>query len=233
MLASLSHALSKRTLRLLLTAGWAVLGLHAMEAHAQSVQPWPDLFVTVRLPNDWTVSGEAIGRVADDSRTSQAETRAQVGRILSKRVTVWLGWVHIANFNPHAANTSEDQVVEQLNWTIGALGPVRLSTRTRLEQRFIEGVGDTSWRWRQQVRVAVPLAPKHAPSFVLWAEPFVALNRTGAQSHTLDQLRSFAGLSFPISERIDWEIGYLNQRLYRRSGTIVNDAVPIVLNLRF
>jgi hypothetical protein len=190
------------------------------------------VLVNAAVAKDWNVSGEVIGRVADDSRTSQLETRVQAGHAFSKAVTAWVGWVHIASYNPHAPNGREDQAVEQLNWNIASLGSLRISTRTRLEQRFIQGVDATSLRWRQQVRAALALGSKRAPSAVVWTEPFVALNRTGAQHHTLDQLRTFAGVSFPVSRQVDLEFGYLNQRIYRASTTIVNDAIPIVLTVR-
>jgi hypothetical protein len=200
---------------------------------ARTVQPWPDLLVSAPVAGGLLVSGEVVGRVADDSRTSQIETRAQFGHVFSKKITAWVGWVHIANYNPHAPNGREEQLVEQLNWTIGATGPLRLLTRTRLEQRFIRGVDETGWRWRQQVRAAYALGGKASPSAILWAEPFIALNRTGPQNHTLDQLRFFAGINVPFSHHADLEFGYLNQRIYRANTTIVNDAIPIVLTVRF
>jgi hypothetical protein len=66
----------------------------------------------------------------------------------------------------------------------------------------------------------------------LWIEPFIALNETTAQRRTLDQLRSFAGIAIPVTPRVDLEVGYLNQRIYRLNTTIVNHAVPIVLTVR-
>lgn len=179
------------------------------------------------------MSGQIIGRIADDNRTSQLETRAQIGRVFNKRVTAWVGWVHFANYNPNAANGRENQLVEQLNWNIAASGPLQLSTRTRVEQRFISGVDDTCWRWRQQVRVAYAFGDRKMLSAVVWSEPFIALNRTGGQSHTLDQLRNFIGITMPISSHADIEIGYLNQRIYRPDTVIVNDAIPVSLTLRF
>ncbi len=211
----------------------AVFMQTSMATRAQTIQPWPDVFVSKPLTTDWLVSGEVIGRSGGDSRTSQLETRVQVGHAFSKAVTVWAGWVHFANYNPSAPNGQEDQAVEQLNWTIGSVGRLHFSTRTRLEQRFVRGTDGTNVRWRQQVRASYPLGSKGAPSAVLWTEPYIALNRTGVQRHTLDQLRTFVGLSIPVSRQVDLEVGYLNQRLYRPTTTIVNNAIPIVFAIRF
>lgn len=216
-------------------ASWLASGLLiiAAPAAAQRVQPWPDLLVTAPITQDWQLSGEVIGRIGDDVRTSQLETRVEIGRTVSKRVTLWAGWVHVASYNPNAPDSHEDQAVEQLNWKVAEIGRARLSGRTRLEQRFVEHVDATSWRLRQQARLSVGLGDgKRSPSAVLWAEPYFALNRTAAQAHTLDQLRSFVGVSVPLSPHADLEIGYLNQRLYKANRTLVNDCVPIVLSIK-
>lgn len=220
-----------------LASALLVLGLAAgvplSAPRAQAVQPWPDILISAPLGEGWQVSAEGVGRVADDTRPSQAEARLHLGHTLGKDVTAWIGWVHIANYNPDAANTREDQVVEQLNWAIGAIGPVRVSTRTRIEQRFISNVDGVSWRWRQQVRLVMPLAGEHGPGAVLWAEPFIGLNHTSGQTRTLDQLRLFAGVTVPVSPRVDLEFGYLNQRIRHATGTTVNHAIPIMITAHF
>jgi hypothetical protein len=201
-------------------------------AFAQTIQPWPDVIVSVPATRDVLVSGEVIGRIADDQRTSQLETRVQIGHAFSQKVTAWIGWVHFENYNSATLPRGhENQGVEQINWNIGNAGRIHISTRTRLEQRFITGVDTTSWRWRQQLRAAMPLGAKGAPSAIFWIEPFIALNETASQRRTLDQLRSFAGLSMPIARRVDLEIGYLNQRIYRLQSTVVNNAIPMIITV--
>ena len=221
-------AFPKNLVQILIAAG----ALPVTAACAAPVQPWPNALLIAPLAPGWQASAEAVERVADEARPSQLETRLQVGHALSKCVMVWAGWVRFENYLRHAANTHENQAVEQINWNMGTIGPVRLATRTRLEQRLVSGVDQTSWRWRQQLRAALPLHGSHGPSAILWAEPFLSHNRTGAQSHTLDQLRTFAGVTFPVTRRIDLEIGYLNQRIYRPATTIVNDAIPMILTVR-
>jgi hypothetical protein len=83
------------------------------------------------------------------------------------------------------------------------------------------------------VRVTYALGGKTAPSAVLWSELFLSLNRTAAQSHTLDQLRNFVGVAVPLSHHADLEVGYINQRIYRPNTTIVNNAIPVSLTVRF
>lgn len=126
----------------------------------------------------------------------------------------------------------EDQLAEQINWSVGTFGPVTLVTRTRLEQRFIVGNDGLAWRLREQIRLVAPI--RRSPlSAVLWAEPFIALNRTSATRESFDQLRVFAGVSARLSRHADVEFGYLNQHLHRLSGDVTNDVVPVVISLHF
>lgn len=226
------HMLFRSCFKLAASLTAIVVSALSPAVKADPLQPWPNIVVIVPLSSGWQASGEGIGRVADDAKTSQLETRIQLGRALSKNVTVWVGWVHFENYNPHAADGHEDQAVEQLSWNLGSIGPVRLVSRTRLEERFVSNFDGTNWRWRQQLRAMLPLSGKVGPTAVLWAEPFISLNRTGAQPHTLDQLRTFAGVTFPVTHHIDLEIGYLNQRIYRPITTIVNSAIPMILTVR-
>ena len=208
-------------------------GVIATSANAQAVQFWPKIVVIAPVADGVLVTGEVVGRAAGDDRTSQLVTRLMVGHAFNNHINGWIGWAHSESFVPDAPVRHENDIIEQLNWDLGKLGPLRLSTRTRLEQRFISNTAGTSWRWRQQLRAALPLGNRHAPSLAIFAEPFLALNETSAQRRTLDQLRIFAGISVPVAPHFDVEFGYLNQRLYRTGPTVVNDAIPVTVTLRY
>lgn len=213
---------------------FAVAGaLCAAPACADPVQPWPTVSVNASLGGEWRGAVEIVGRISDDpTRPSQVEARFQLGRALGEHVTLWAGYVHVVSYNDGRRDGIEDQAVEQIGWNPGRIGPFELGTRTRIEQRFIVGNDRTAWRLRAQVRAALPIGHSRV-SAVLWAEPFVALNRTAATGRTFEQLRVFAGASLRVSKHADIEVGYLNQRLYRPSGNVVNHAIPLVLNVRF
>jgi hypothetical protein len=198
---------------------------------AEDVQPWPSLFVVAPVGGGWQVSGELIRRVGRTSAFNpQHEYRAQIGHPIAPGLVLWAGYVRFDTYAAAAAPAHEDQSIEQLNWAGVAIGGMRLSSRTRLEQRFVHGVHQTAWRVREQVRLVAPILPK--ANFVLWGEPFLSLNRTPASARRLDQFRAFAGLSVPISRKMDVEFGYLHQILHRPAGTFVNHTIPVALNVR-
>jgi hypothetical protein len=212
----------------------AVAGaLFAAPACAGPVQPWPTIDVSAPLGGKWRGSVEIVGRISDDStRPSQLESRFEMGRKLDEHITFWAGYVHVVSYNIGRRDGIEDQAVEQLSWSAGAVGPFKISSRTRLEQRFIVGNDRTAWRVREQIKAALPIG-RSPVTAVLWTEPYFALNRTAATGRTFEQLRSFAGASVRVSKHADVELGYLNQRLWRTSGKVVNHVFPLVLNLQF
>ena len=216
---------SRHLVRALLALGIAA------PAGASDVQPWPTLSLRVALPQHWFLVAETTGRIAGDERPSQFEERVLIGRTVASNLAVAAGWTHYANFNPDAPDGAEDQATEQLAWTAGTLGGIRIASRTRFEQRFVHRAGETGWRLREQVRGTLPLGRSRV-SAVMWAEPFVAVNHTAFQRRTLDQLRTFAGVTVAVSPRADVEIGYLNRYIHRSTGYVDDDVVPIVLSLR-
>jgi hypothetical protein len=210
----------------------AACALAVVPAHAKKAQPWPTVYVSAPLDKGWSISGEVVGRLdREHTGPSQMEARLQLGHSIGRDLVLWVGYVHVVSYPPLGRVGLEDQVVEQLNWKAGSIGGVTFSSRTRLEQRFQRGASATNWRVREQVKASVPLG--HHVTGIIWVEPFIALNQTSSVRSGFDQLRSFAGISVPLSPHVEIEAGYLNQFLPRASGDIHNDAVPITLNIRF
>lgn len=140
--------------------------------------------------------------------------------------------MHVDTYRLGQRAGMENQSVEQLNWAMGSVLGVKISSRTRLEQRFPRGADATNWRLRAQLRLVLPIA-RSGTSLVAWTEPFVSLNHTSANRETFDQIRNFVGVSVPVAKHVDVEAGYLHQYLHRPTGNASIDAVPVTMNLRF
>ncbi|MGF2076040.1 DUF2490 domain-containing protein, partial [Enterococcus casseliflavus] len=74
--------------------------------------------------------------------------------------------------------TEEHRIWQQLQFAAlrTKAGAPLVISRTRLEQRMIEGRDDTGWRLRQFVRLQVPIARKGAVQAVAFTEGFFNLN---------------------------------------------------------
>lgn len=163
------------------------------------------------------------------SDLSQILIRPAIGLRLSPSVSVYQGYAHVRTPLAAGGDTEEDRSFQQVNWQLGKPGGVGLSSRTRLEQRWLSNGDDTGWRLRQMVRAAAPLKPEGGAALLGWAEVFVALNDTdwGAREG-FDRLRTFGGVELPLSGRSTIEAGYLNQYVRRPGRADHVDHVLIV-----
>jgi len=213
----------------------------AADAADEDFGAWFAVFANGKLPeplNDgrgsWRLWLDGALRFADDaSRLSQAVIRAGVGYPLSSAWTVWAGYAYIRTEPPYAATTTNEQRIwEQAIWN-GAIGRLKLSSRTRLEQRLFSGGNETGWRLREFIKLTQPLDSSDAWSLVLSDELFVNLNDANLTPNLtalagLDRNRFFIGPGLNLSSSYRVEFGYLNQYTFRHNGPDKNDQILAV-----
>ena len=165
------------------------------------------------------------------SGLAQMIVRTAVGVKISDRVTIYQGYANARTPAADRADTVENRSFQQISWSLGNPGGVALSTRTRLEQRWLSTGDEIGWRLRQSVRAAVPFVEGGKVKLLGSVEVFVALDDTdwGARSG-LDRVRSFAGVELPFSGKSTVELGYLNQYVNGANGRDQMDHVA-ALNL--
>jgi hypothetical protein len=193
---------------------------------------WVGGFANGKLPpslnnqaGSWRLWMDVQLRFGDDaSQFSQAVLRPGIGYALGRAWTIWGGYAYIKTDAPYATSpTAEHRLWEQASWS-GAVGATALSSRTRLEQRFVSTGADVGWRLREFVKIARPLASRSIWSAVVSDEYFVNLNTTdfGATGGP-DRNRFFVGPGARLSKAVVVEIGYLNQYTFRSNGPDKND----------
>jgi hypothetical protein len=161
------------------------------------------------------------------SRLDQLIVRPAVGWKINDAVTVYQGYARIENTPLGRRAFSEDRSFQQIGWEIGTVERVKLSSRTRFEQRFQTNGRDTGFRLRQMLRAAVPLTgEKRGVAAVAWTEAFVALNDTdwGARAG-VDRVRTFVGLEVPLSGQSTLEVGYMNQTINAPASRVTMDHI--------
>lgn len=201
-------------------------------AATKDSQLWTSIVVSGRISETVLVSGDVVSRYADDvGRLGQLVLRGQIGTPLSKTVTAWVGYAHAITYARSGPKAIEERSFEQVNWALGTIGTARLSSRTRLEQRFLHGIDAPAWRLREQLRLVVPLRVR-GPSAIAWVEPMVSLNATTGVRSGIDQVRGFAGVGFPLDKHFDVEAGYLHQYVNRAAGDRSNHALSVSLIAR-
>lgn len=204
---------------LLLAGLSAAYGL-ASAARAQTThdaQLWLNATVQGSVGRNLVYFVEVQPRIGEDvNRLQQLILRPAIGIKVSPAVTLYQGYAHIVLPRAGGPDGKEDRSFQQLSWTMGSVGPGTLSSRTRLEQRWLSGGDDMGLRLRQTARYAVPFGRGSDMAALASVEGFVALNDTdwGARAG-FDQVRAFLGVELPLPGRSTVEAGYLNQ--------IVND----------
>ncbi|TZG28004.1 DUF2490 domain-containing protein [Sphingomonas montanisoli] len=211
----------------------AALSTPALAATRQEEQVWINFTAMGSLKGDLVYFAEIQPRLNGDAGPiDQLLMRPAIGWKLSPALTIYQGYAHVEVPREGRGDRNEERSFQQLSWSIGTVGKIELSSRTRLEQRFVSDGRDTGWRLRQFVRAETPLgASKSGPAALGWMEGFVALNDTdwGARKG-FDQFRTFAGMEIPLAGRSTVEIGYLNQVINQTAGnTRINHVASITL----
>lgn len=202
-----------------------MLGVYVLSSQAATqhdFQSWLNLTATGNVPQrDKTPSRikywlEGQERVGDDSsRFTQTLLRPGLGYALTANLSLWVGYAWIHTGKPLTNNPfSEDRIWQQLLWT-KTTPRFTLTSRTRMEQRFLENNPKTAYRARQLVKVSIPL-PYAKYSFVSSDEVFIHKNNfVGRNSSGFDQNRFFIGIAYRFNPKLTTEFGYMNQYIRR------------------
>lgn len=219
---------------------------------AEDFQTWAQFIAQGKIKADspllWYL--ELQGRFGHHSSDfTRGFVRPAVGYALSPNLSLWLGYAYVpfkSSIDSNMTTVHEHRVFEQVIFSHPILDG-QFTSRTRLEQRFLNTTADKSWRLRQMFRFSHPLWPKARFSSVFWDEVFISLNTTDWANITpnlgaktgLNANRGFLGLAYNFTPKTWVEVGYLNQYTPsdqfggKRPKSQVIHAPMLSLNLRF
>lgn len=185
---------------------------------------------------DLAFFGEVQPRFGDGlSQLDQLILRPAVGWKVNERLTLYQGYASVEDRGGSGNVRFEDRSFQEINWKVGEISGVKVSSRTRFEQRWLSAGRDVGFRLRENLRLARSLTEeKDSVSAVGWVEAFVALNDTdwGARAG-FDRVRTFVGLELPIGGASTVEVGYMNETARTAaSGIAVNHILSLNLFVR-
>ena len=165
--------------------------------------------------------------VEDAGGFNQLLIRPGLGYAVGDDQTLWYGYAYIRTA-PGAPGREfdENRMWQQWMYTPSA-GDWSFVHRSRLEQRWVETGRDVGLRFRQFARAQYNLSETPQWSLIAWDEGFFHLNNTDWGARTgFDQNRAFVGVGFrPTPKGVRYELGYLNQYIYRRGGESVMNHI--------
>jgi hypothetical protein len=189
-------------------------------------QVWTTAAATVKLSDHWRLQEEVVGRFSDNKDgLYEIEANTLLGYKLNKMTTVWAGYTHDPQYFSGDFTIMEHRLREQVTFDgFAKLGTGKFNGRIRLEQRWRNGIDGTAWRLRPYLKYSLPIKGKVA--FNLSTEPFFNLKSTTFQAkHGLDRIRNLATISAPLSKTFGVEAGYMNQRIFTKTGPDESDNI--------
>lgn len=218
-----------------------LLPVKAIAAEITDMQSWWSSTIVGAIHKDNSITHfkywlEGQDRFGDDSsRSSQRFVRPGLGYVLNETTSIWLGYAWIYTGVPLTKTPFvEQRIWQQLLW-VKNYPQLTLSSRTRLEQRFLDNNPKTGWRVRQMIKMVSPLTNYPKLSVVGSDEVFWHKNNfVGQNNKGLDQNRFFIGLGYKINSSITIESGYLNQFIHRRAApNFLANIISTTLSLNF
>ena len=153
---------------------------------------------------------------------------------LTPQSSIWLGYAFVDTDPAGRDSFGEHRVWQQFLHNFDAIGGLKIQSRTRLEQRFLENSEDTGHKLRQLVRLTYPSPISERLLMVTYNEYFINLNDTdyGAR-RGFDQNRAFVGVNWTFDARHRLEVGYLNQYVNGTKTDAENHVLSTTLSINF
>ena len=184
----------------------------------EDVQLWLPVTWTASLTGPFQGFFEVQPRIGDDiSDVTQLILRTAFGYRFAPDWSGWLGYAWSPTLSP--SYKDENRIFQQLLFA-RSYPVARVTSRTRLEERWIEGVSGTSVRLRTMLRGLFPICEDQRWAPVVQDEIYFNLNTAAANAPPagFDQNRLFLGVNRIINQWMSVDFGYMLQ--------IVNTAEP-------
>jgi hypothetical protein len=202
------------------------------------LQQWTVVTLKKDLPHHFKLYIEAQPRTGQNiTHIDRLLLRPALGYQLTPSVSLWQGYAWTPTFmnSKHKPDFNSEQRIWQQVLVENHFKHLDMTNRTRLEERFIEGAGNTAVRARHMLRLAYPLGSSEKWSLVGYEEAFVNLNdtRIGPQAG-FDQSRTFFGLNRKINRHLNAEAGYMANYVNRHNPTPdkLNHVLLVGLNVQ-
>lgn len=168
-------------------------------------------------------------RYQPDGDLDATEIRPGISYKLDNGLKLSGGYLY-SNTRRAGPDRREHRLWQQVAYDLGDLGKGKLSGRSKLEERWREGRGETGWRLRQQFAYEIPLGAGGL-KLGLSDEATIGLNTTDwGHAEGLQENRAKAVVKWKTG-KAGWEMGYMNQYRNGVNGAEDQDNHHIVIAL--
>ena len=212
---------------------WSLAGSTVSVAQADSTvnqdfRLWAPVYLTFPLSSSFIGYIEVNPRFGDDvSELDQLILRPAVGYKLNDHFSLWQGYAWVGNYQPSLQE--ENRLYQQLLYR-RKFPFVKILSRTRLEERFIENTDGTAVRARTMLRGDFPLPDAPEWAIVVYDEIFLNVNTVGnGPASGFDQNRLFLGMNRQFTEHFNMDLGYQMQALNNNQPELINQINHTIL----
>jgi hypothetical protein len=192
----------------------------APAAHAQveDEQLWIKLSAETALSEGVDLELETNQRLGNaDGGLYESQYVAKIGVDIGGGFKLTGGLNRVVALEDDRVDNTEWRPRQELGFPDLALGKGALSGRIRVEQRFRSGADDVGHRIRPEISYTLPLSD--TIDLELGHESYFNLNSTDfGQRAGHERMRNFVEIAFPLIDKVDAAIGYLNQYRFNRGA---------------
>ncbi len=198
-------------------------------ARADDGQMWIGATASGAIVGPMRLSIETIARFGEGTGGGlyESENIAMLG-YRTGDVTFAAGYVRDIVYRGGGAAIEQRARQDLTAERLAAVGPVRISGRLRIEERWHDAQAGTGVRVRPFLRATLPV--RNGFQAVASYEGFINLGTGAGQRAGYDRTRLFLGLSVPVTRKIGAELGYMRQTT---RGAGVTGAATLGLTYRW
>ncbi len=192
---------------------FGVWGSITLQGDFKALSPNADKF-------KWFIMNQT--RTRDDSPEGTRFTEnllfSQVGYQFNEHASLWLGYAHDW-INPlDKPSLNENRAYQDFIWK-QSFGDFKLISRTRMDERFLEGTNEAGYRPRQLLMISHPLPFMDDLSAYVGDEILFYLTKNVFGKQGFSENRIFTGLSYKFTQHIRMDMGYMGQYVDTKSGS--------------
>ncbi len=167
----------------------------------------------------WLIMNQT--RTRDDSAKGSRFTEnllfTQVGYNFNQHASLWLGYAHDW-INPlDKPLYEENRAYQDFVWQ-QSFGAYKLISRTRMDERFVQGASEAGYRPRQMLIIKHALPFLEGLSAYVGDEVLFYLTKNVFGKQGFSENRIFTGLTYQFPQHVSLDLGYMGQYVDTKSG---------------
>lgn len=200
-------------------------GRYWFSLYSQGALPIANTFWSMDLHPRWREEGRQF---------DQLIIRPAVFYRVNPNTSVWLGYDTVINHPTGQSVFRENRLWQQFQYQFQATDDISMVSRSRFEQRRREGSDEIGHRLRQMFRATLPSTLHANLSWLVFDELFINMNDTEwGVARGIDQNRLFLGVHWKFDQRMNMDVGYLNQWVNGRTLDRENHVLSTTLRFNF